>query len=452
MPIYRLHKRWWLIFLCCLVCVLSACGSTQSLNSTSSQSVSTHTVGPNHTTTPTTKPALQTSCPATGTARAMVTEPLTLGNHPVIVYTANQSASNSDPLMGTLKRYDVTTGSKMVIVDIPGARIDNAQVSNDGQWIFFTSASKSATTDQHGSMWDIKMQVVRIDGQDLQTLYCTTKSVTDFPYIKWSPDKQSIAFLGSTFASGASDPNGNTAVLLLSTSTGQIQSIFVPTSNPLDWSITGFSSWADNTHIYMYGIEGHGQGKKNVYLLDITKGTNQHENNLTTILDGPFNGLASDRSKLYIDYNGCDQYSCSPPSSVVSMPATGGTSQTIWHSTQYNVTEACPINDHQLLVSIMNFQQHPGPSDTSHNGVWIMNSDGTLAQRLTTANQSTAPISNCASGSHGSRDGDMYALATRNQSPSSGQLIFGKTNGGTPTPFATYGDGLFADVVGWTTM
>lgn len=383
----------------------------------------------------------------------MVTDPLTLGNHPTIIYSTNQDTSNggnADPLAGTLKRYDVTTGSKTVIVNIPGARIDNAQVSNDGQWVLFTSASKSATTDQHGSMWDIKLQVVRVDGQDLQTLYCTTRSVTDLPGVEWSPDQRSIAMSKEESDNATPNPNYTKLVQVLSTSTGQIQNVFTYTT--AGQVTIGFSSWADNTHIYMYGAGEN--ARLNIYLLDITKGSNQHMSDLTTILNGQFKGMASDSSKLYIDYNGCDQYSCSPPSSLLSMPAMGGTSQTIWHSTQYNVTEACPINDHQLLINIANFQQHPGPPDTSHNGTWIMNDDGSLGQRLTTANQqSTDPITNCISAtSHGSRAGDMYALAIRAQPATSGQLVFGKTSGGTPTPFATYGDGLFADVVGWTTM
>lgn len=301
MPIYRFHKRWWLIFLCCLVCVLSACGSTQSLNSTSSQVVRTHTVGPNHTTTPTTKPVLQTSCPATGTARAMVTEPLTLGDHPTIVYSTNQdtsSSGNAEPLMGALKRYDVTTGSKAVIVNVPGARIDNAQVSNDGQWILFTSASKSATTDQRGSMRDVKVQVVRVDGQDLQTLYCTTRSVTDLPYIKWSPDQQSIAMLKDESDNATPNPHETRLVQVLSTSTGQIQNVF--TSTMAGQVIIGYSSWADNTHIYMY--DAGENARLNIYLLDITGGANQHVGDLTTILKGQFKGMASDGSKLYVDY------------------------------------------------------------------------------------------------------------------------------------------------------
>jgi hypothetical protein len=65
----------------------------------------------------------------------MVRAPLTPGNHPVIVYMVNQTDSS----MGTLKRYDVTTGSKTVIVDIPNTSIGDAQISADGQWILFTS-------------------------------------------------------------------------------------------------------------------------------------------------------------------------------------------------------------------------------------------------------------------------------------------------------------------------
>jgi hypothetical protein len=286
-----------------------------------------------------------------------------------------------------------------------------------------------------------------VDGQGLQTLYCTTSNHGNL-LAEWSPDQQSIAIFNDTTDNATSNPNEIRTVQLVSTTTGQVQNIF--TSTLTVQSAIGFNSWADNTHIYMYGIEAG--ARQNIYLLDVTKGSNQHERNLTTIVKGPFNDLASDQSKLYVDYNGCDQYSCSPPSTVIAMPMAGGASQTIWQSKQYTVTQACPLNDHQLLVSIANIQQHPGPPDTSHNGIWIMNGAGSLAQRLTTTNLSPGSISRCSiPGAHGSRDGALYALAIHTQPASSGQLIFGKLDGSTPTSFVTDGNGLFADVVGWTT-
>jgi hypothetical protein len=70
-------------------------------------------------------PATQTSCPAAGTARAAVMTPLTLGNHPNIVYTVNEFQGHT-PTFGTLKRYDVTNGNKTEIVKLPNAIMNDA--------------------------------------------------------------------------------------------------------------------------------------------------------------------------------------------------------------------------------------------------------------------------------------------------------------------------------------
>src|SRR5260370_28522204 len=72
-------------------------------------------------------PAISTSCPAPGTARAASLPSLTLGTHPTIVYIVNQGLST--PTFGTLKRYDVVTGANVEIVKIAGTSFSEAQVS-----------------------------------------------------------------------------------------------------------------------------------------------------------------------------------------------------------------------------------------------------------------------------------------------------------------------------------
>src|SRR5690242_17431696 len=76
-------------------------------------------------------PAVSTSCPAPGTARAAFMPSMTLGNHPTIVYIVNEGTS-SHPT-GTLKRYDEVTGGKVEIVKMPGTSMVSAQVSGNGQ-------------------------------------------------------------------------------------------------------------------------------------------------------------------------------------------------------------------------------------------------------------------------------------------------------------------------------
>lgn len=138
-------------FVCgCLIYLLSACSLnpfTTTQTATPQAAATSPTATPASTPSPPTTvpmPPTQTDCPAAGTARAMVTAPLVLGSHPAIVYTVNQTdpRNNNNPLIGTLKRYDVITGNKTVIANIPDMSIYNAQVSTDGQWVLFTSLLK----------------------------------------------------------------------------------------------------------------------------------------------------------------------------------------------------------------------------------------------------------------------------------------------------------------------
>src|SRR5579859_6538998 len=99
-----------------LILLLAACGSstppttggTSPTTSGSGTAVQGQTPG----TTPPSGgltapvPPTQTSCPAAGTARAAVMPPLTLGNHPNLVYVVNEYQGHT-PTFGTLKRYDV---------------------------------------------------------------------------------------------------------------------------------------------------------------------------------------------------------------------------------------------------------------------------------------------------------------------------------------------------------
>src|SRR2546427_733388 len=70
------------------------------------------------------------------------------------------------PTSGILKRYDIVTQRKTEIVNLANKSISIAQISTDGQWILFVSqGSRSAA-----------LQLIRMDGQGLQTLYCTQPS------------------------------------------------------------------------------------------------------------------------------------------------------------------------------------------------------------------------------------------------------------------------------------
>ncbi|TMC92880.1 MAG: hypothetical protein E6J22_08650, partial [Chloroflexi bacterium] len=123
-------------------------------------------------------PPTQTSCPVAGTARAWVTAPLALGSHQNIVYLVSEHQGTGTT--STLKRYDLTSGNKTEIVKLPGVYISEAQVSVDGQWLIFVSQVNLQS----------RLQMVRMDGQGLQTLFCIASgSITN---VLLSANEQSV--------------------------------------------------------------------------------------------------------------------------------------------------------------------------------------------------------------------------------------------------------------------
>lgn len=434
------------IFLCgCLVALLTACNFLPSSNPTTHTTLTPSSV-PTHpipTTVPV--PPTQTSCPANGTARALVTAPLVVGNHPTIVYSAVESDTNHVATMGMLKRYDVTTGQTTLIVQLPNMMIGSAQVSSDGQWVLFTASSGQYPAP-------FKVEAVRMDGQGLQTLYCSGANGT-ISGDAWSPDQKWIVF-------GVNPPqaaNGQTVaqIQLLNVATGSLQTVF-SFSTPYA-VLTVYHSWLDATHFYLLktGPDGYTGG---IYLLDITKGANQQQNDLTTVLPErfPYKSFVNsyDHSHVYINNNGCGQVGCQPPSSIAVIPALGGTPQTLWQSTKYDVTQVCPVNSHQLLLSIYNGSAFDSV-DTSNNGIWVMNTDGAgLTRLIVNTTQNAGSLSGCwHTWDNASRDGSMYALLVGNAQGTSGGLAFGKLDGNSSlTTFASLAKGLVVSMVGWTTM
>ena len=196
----RSHRFLFAFLSSCLILLLAACGSnsrpanegTTSTSSTAGTATSDRTAG-----TTTDLSQVQTSCPSAGMARAAVMPPLGLGNHQNIVYIVDEGQANI-PTFGTLKRYDVTTGAKTDIVKLPGASISDAQISADGQWILFVTD----LTNQ------AKLQLVRMDGQALQTLYCATlptngaNSSSALGDVQWSANQRLVAF--NSYAGSAS--------------------------------------------------------------------------------------------------------------------------------------------------------------------------------------------------------------------------------------------------------
>ena len=434
-------------WLCGLVLIglLAACGSTQPTGNgatptsgTTPGATATLSGGHPPVLTPTTAPVppTQTNCPATGTARASVLANLALGNHPTVVYALNQYGSTATPLSATLKRYDVTTGATTVIIQLPG-EITFAQVSTDGQWILFDSlASNNGTT---------KIQLVRLDGQGLQTLYCDNAPASHISGTQqWSADQKHIVF---SIIGGQEQ-----TVYLLDTTNGQLQSELTATLVKSNGVIV--RKWLDNTHIYLTNTQLDAPPSK-IYILDTTKGANQPISSLPALVNQTFGDFDSsnDGAHLYVDYGYCGQGGCMPPGRITVQPATGGAETTILNSPKYDTLTVRAVAAGTLLVEIGNTSTFGQQVDESHNGLWKMNPDGGgLTQLYADPPQQVSGLNSSSQypWSNVSRDGSLYVLQVSGAHATA--LLFGSLSGGSTTSIASVSNGPNLAIVGWTTM
>ena len=294
-------------------------------------------------------PAISTTCPADGTARPAVMPSLTLGSHRNIVYVMNQACLGCSS--AHIKRYDVTTGLKTTIVT-SGLSILHAQVSANGQWVLFLSQVDPRGDPNHSS----KLQLVRMDGQDLQTLYCLPSSVTSAS-VQWSTDQKSA--LISTDAS-----NSISTVTLLTLATGSLKTELHITD--INYSYTVLT-WLDTTRAYVIKTGRSGpQPPITLYLLATASHT------LTQVLQHSvrFSYLSMDSSydgsKLFISY--C--FNQTGFDTTISVgPATGGTQQTIYHQTNICVQTLRAVTPTTLLMVGQRFDP---VHSTFFNQAWKM--------------------------------------------------------------------------------
>ncbi len=442
-----------MVFLiCCLIVLLAACspGDPTGNGSTPTPSSGSPTSQPGGS-IPTPTPAqtqnvppTQTSCPASGSGRAAVTAHLALGNHQNLVYVYNVG-SPAHPGMSFLKRFDATSGAKTTIATLSNTYVTDAQVSADGQWILFVAYSGGRA----------KLQVIRLDGQGLQTLYCAaTASTASLSNPQWSTDQRHVIF--------GQDGGAATQLFLLDTRSGSVQRIFSDQGNfymPL--------TWLDNTRLYLVHQPTDAPADS-LYLLDTSKGANQTANDLRIIYkqnvdanhyscwnaDSSYNALA-----MYVAECSAPVNTQRPglgaiagPSRITFMSPVGNTPSRIYQTSAGGITTVRAISN-SLLLFVVDSQAFDAsvPVDTSQNGLWTVNTNGTGATRLTSTvgylnSFSQFPWSNV------SRDGSSYGLQIVKSNTQS--LAVCALRGGTPTTFASTASGSTSDlnVVGWTLL
>lgn len=435
----------------------SASGQSSALPGGSGSTTANHTqTGSGVPSSATQQQPVSTSCPATGTARAAVIQPMTLGSHKNIVYIVNQGGT-THPTLGTLKRYDVTTGNKTEILNLSKTYISDAVLSADGQWILFVAIASNQP----------KLQLVRMDGTMLQTLYCAqvapngAAATSALSNVEWSTNQKLIIFNSYNSA-------GN-QVLLLNAQTGNLQTeLTVSNGGPYP-----VATWLDSTRVYLLG-QSIDAPADSLYLLDTSKGSNQSVHSLTRVFQNvPVNGnyacwgfdSSYDGSRLYASECTEKPNSTRPgvgaiagPSQLVAQPATGGRSGTIYSNASVAITSVRAVTSNTLLLLFENQSFSSTSVDTSQNGLWKINSDGTGLKRLTSdgggvgagpsilCQYSQYPWSNV------SRDSGMYALQHNSSDGKTVSLLFGSLNGGSTTTFASISDGTQLSIIGWTTM
>lgn len=443
------------LLLCLMLVLVSACTSLPLPGSGGS---STPAPGSGSVNGPTVQmPPTQTACPAANTARAAVMRHLALGQLQNLVYIYNEVPQNTSNSFGHLRRYDVSNGHKAEVVS-SGLSIDQAQISADGQWILFLSIPDPRGDSQHAAM----LQLVRMDGEGLQTLYCFptanyTWGVTSKKLavaFQWSVDQKSI--LISMNIAGTSSH-----IFLLDVASGAIRQLFQDQNDSTYYYSQ--ATWLDNTHFYIIkqGTSGP-TPPATIYLEDAGTATVANPG-LVQIVTTPtrmsYYSLDSsyDGTLLYSSY--CLMAGNPFSTNIQVGPARGGTRHTIYQEQPSNCVEALRAYSQNSLLLLM--QVASGANNANFTSqIWKMNLLGDSTQALATltssASSQTGYTLNTTSQypwSNVSRDGGFYALQAIDPVAINQTVLVGSLKGGAPIPVAVTNPGNSSvSLAGWTTL
>src|SRR5215469_5277761 len=385
-------------------------------------------------------PPTQTSCPAANTGRPAVLAPLALGHDQALLYTIETQGSAAPPASITLYRYDATTGAKKVLLAFSHEFFSDPQISADGQWLLFISgASTNAPA---------KLQLIRLDGQGLQTLYCGSISSA-----QWSADQKLVSFYSSDKGNG---------LYLLNLQSGSVQRE-LDLSSPLPNYVV--VTWLDSTRLYL-DTPGIDAPASDILILDSSKGTDQKPSDLIPVFQtrNPYGDLYTfvnfdssyDGKALFVSVYSREKGSSggpAAPSSIELFPPTGGNARTLYASSTLAIPAIRVIDGHRLCLLVENFE-----GDTSKNGLWKMNVDGTGLTRLTTFGNGTVALFNRIAQfpwSNFSHDSSLYGIWTETSHglTTTNSLLVGSLQGGVPTTIESAdAAGKHRAIVGWTTV
>lgn len=424
-----------------LIILLAACGSTPPaaqqtpaarIPSTQAAIAGVATTRP--------VPPTQTSCPAAGTGRPAVLAPLALGHDPALLYTAETQGSSAPPPSSTLYRYDARTGAKTALLKFSQEYFLEPQISADGQWLLFvTAASANAPA---------KLQLIRMDGQGLQTLYCGS-----IGSVQWSMDQKLVSFYSADKGNG---------LYLLNLQSGSVQRV-LDLESPLPFY--ALVTWLDATRLYLDN-PGVDAPANSIFILDTSKGPDQKPGDLIPVFQAPnphsspyaFINFDSshDGKALFVSlYSRLKGSSGTPgaPSSIKLLPAAGGKARTLYTSSTLAIPAIRVIDGNSLCLLVENFD-----GNTGQNGLWKMSIDGTGLTRLTTFSNGSGALFNGIAQfpwSNFSRDSSLYAIWTETLQgfTTTASLLVGSLQGGEPTTIESAdAGGTQLAIVGWTTL
>lgn len=457
-------RRLCLILLCLvLLPLLTACDIGATSNSTASTATPQGTPAtPVSQGQSTPAPQVQTSCPDANTARPAVMPALSLGQQQVLLYRRETVTGNNEALTyhNSLISYNVDTGIEKTILDLPGAMIRTTQLSADGQWIAL-GIQKSGVS---------MIQLVRIDGSYLQTLYCprsATGGSVDLRNVSWSPD-QHLLIYNAMWHTGNGGPAENN-LYLLNLTQGTSTMLFKAGSGCGYYQAR---KWLSNKGVYLFFKDcAISSRTEDLALLpDVTLDPAQLQGTLQ-----PVNFIPDLRSSLIIS---CDlspdktqwMYSSSAShgqqqlpkdvTQILLQPVDGSAPEQIYNNVDLPVKDVQYSSASTVLftTNAATVDQNNAPVD--HYSLWTMQPDGSSKTQILQAPENAAlslglPLS--PQWSTLSHDGHHYAIlqtmsGEHIQHPT--VLLLGALSGGSATTVASteVGDRTDLYIMGWTTM
>jgi serine/threonine protein kinase len=381
------------------------------------------------------EPSLTVDCPSPGHARAATMKSIQTNEQQNLVYLENTTGANGQPASATLKSYSASaspSANTFSIASIQNASIGEAQISQDGQWTLFTLNHDGRS----------EMRLVRNDGQQQQTVYCT--SGLKIEHVQWSFTQTLVLFTAGN--------NGiRPTTYLLDLHQGEISAILTPSG--ANNFLPRF--WISNTEVYLTAVSAEdNQTPTGLYLLNVSKKKMQQESDLIKVVSDinfcdNFD-TSYDSRQLYISHcSGNNVHGA--PSSIVSRPAGGnGEDQTIFSTTDLAITTIRTIDEKHILLMAQDDDENQ-----DHNGLWLINSDGTGLRRLTTDGENGQALCPFTQNiwSNISRDGNSFAVQYRSLDGNTQRIYQGSLTSGPFQRIAeTTSSTTTLSLVGWTEM